>query len=546
PAPIFSAGLTGCVLFYAKTPYLEDCTARNNMVYSPSNAGGSGLTCRGFQLTLQPGTNALPPVPDARLSDAVFKRCVASRNITTCGGSATGFNLAGQFPTTDSIKSLTFEDCIATGNQALSPGLPPLWVAGTYALGDTVSFNNQNYISLISGNVNSPAAAPADWGITEANVQVWNAATSYATNTAVTYNGVLYAAKTATTAGNNPVTNTPNQWAQLAVNVSSWNSGTTYVIGDCVSYQGYNFYSLQNANLNKSPDAFSEFWGLYPGRSISDRPAYGIKDWNATIGYNTGSVVIAAGIIYVSKTGGTNPLAGTNIGNRPDLDVALVNWTPYNISLTGNVHQGGGFGFFMNDKTSATDSPELVDSQPTVFKRCLATHNKGLPVYNSTTTNPSTFNPVYSAGYYCVNDQRTSFIDCDAIDNVYGFFLKRCAQYTVRNCRSDSNVDLSYVLTNPGALGYVGEGFTDVGTTGTAAAPTQSTSLFEGNSAYNNGAGTAHVGPNGNYNIWVNAGNSIRPLLLECINATSACVIDPTNPGALYFAGKHNLSTINN
>lgn len=107
----------------------------------------------------------------------------------------------------------------------------------------------------------------------------------------------------------------------------------------------------------------------------------------------------------------------------------------------------------------------------------------------------------------------------------------------------------NYVLGTVATTGGTGTGATISITAalGTPSAPNVSTSMFEGNSAYNDGAGTAHVGPNGNYNMWVNAGTSIRPLLLECVNATSTCVIDPTNnTGGIYFAGKHNLSTTNN
>ena len=142
----------------------------------------------------------------------------------------------------------------------------------------------------------------------------------------------------------------------------------------------------------------------------------------------------------------------------------------------------------------------------------------------------------YSAGFYFLGAQRASVYKCEALDNIYGFFLQKSDRCTIRECRADNNLL---------AGSNIGEGFTDIGPAGTAALPQQSTSMFEGNSAYNNGAGTAHVGPNGNYNIWVNAGTSIRPLLLECVNATSACVIDPTNPGGIYLAGKHNLSTVN-
>lgn len=91
----------------------------------------------------------------------------------------------------------------------------------------------------------------------------------------------------------------------------------------------------------------------------------------------------------------------------------------------------------------------------------------------------------------------------------------------------------------------VGEGFTDLGATGSAASPTQSSSLFLGNTAFNNGptAQGAFAGPNCNYNLWVNSGLSVRPPLLRW--SYSAGTQTPTDP-ATYNAGLHNISSILN
>ena len=589
PAPTVSAiSFTGFLWAFANGQIMDNCTVQNNIVYSPSPAG---FTSVGYSIT---GFDAVPPAQDSTAANMVLRGCVSSGNLTTLGGLSTGVAV-GRGVVVDAIRSLIFENCIATGNLAMSPGLPPVWTQRSYALSDTVSFGNQNYISLIPGNVNSPGVAPGDWGITKANVDPWNIATTYPAGAVITYNGVLYvnvtnyavgtASQTGTvvtgvgtaftagmiggtitflttnvvstivapfisgtqlnvtpsrtvasqpyiisfsSTGNQPDIS-PSNWFALPVVVSAWSSATVYSIGNVVSYLGYNYYSLINANTNNIPDAIATAWATYPGRAAPESPIFGIKDWSGSLVYNTGSVVIAAGIIYVS-------LAALNV-TIPGTD--LTKWTPYNISLTGSVHQGGGFGFLVRDNPQTT--PAQFASFPTIFKGCIATNNLGLPVFNSTTTVPATFNPVYSAGYYDFNDVRTSFEDCSALNNIYGFFLKRCNRNTIRECRSDNNIDLQYVLTNATpALPYVGEGFTDVGTAGvpalklgTPASPGVSTSLFENNTAYMNGnspvAGPS-VGTNLNYNVFVDPATALVPLpTLRGVISTSSYSIHNTS-----------------
>jgi hypothetical protein len=117
---------------------------------------------------------------------------------------------------------------------------------------------------------------------------------------------------------------------------------------------------------------------------------------------------------------------------------------------------------------------------------------------------------------------------------VYGFFLQKDIDCTVINYRAANNVD---------GTGLIGEGFTDIGDTGTTLAPTQSLSFFQGNSAFNNGPGTPGVfaGPNSNYNMWVDPGLTLRPPLLQWNYSTSSQI--PINPGT-YNAGIHNISAI--
>jgi parallel beta-helix repeat protein len=177
------------------------------------------------------------------------------------------------------------------------------------------------------------------------------------------------------------------------------------------------------------------------------------------------------------------------------------------ILTTPGIVQGCGFGFVVLDENQTT--PEQFQSFPMVFNGCIALHNKGLP---STITITAALNPVYSSGFYLWNTVRAALKDCITEDNVYGFFLNQCDRCTVRDCQADNNVDLIFV---PGT----GAGFTDVGTPGipagrlgTPASPGLSTSVFESNRAFANGA-NVDIGANGNYNVLYGTGLVPLPIL---------------------------------
>jgi len=191
---------------------------------------------------------------------------------------------------------------------------------------------------------------------------------------------------------------------------------------------------------------------------------------------------------------------------------------------TPGIVQGPAFGFIVLDATVIT--PEQFESVPTVFQGCKALHNKGLPVSPSGTIR-------YTSGFYISRDVRTSLIDCDAIDNIYGFFFNNAGRCTIRNCRADNNVDLQFV---PGT----GEGFTAVATGGTPTVPGVTTNVFQNNTAFANGGNLSHTGLNGNYNIFVGVG--ITPPILGITNSTAA-IFGPINP-VVYYANLHNISTI--
>lgn len=138
---------------------------------------------------------------------------------------------------------------------------------------------------------------------------------------------------------------------------------------------------------------------------------------------------------------------------------------------------------------------EVYRSWPISFTNCKAMHNKGVISVPYAVPASGT---IYSAGYFLLNAQRHSLDACIAEDNIYGFLLEQCDRCTVRNCHADNNLDIA---SNTGA------GFTDLGTPGTPggalgtpASPGLSTSLFESNRAFANGA-NVDTGANGNYNV---------------------------------------------
>jgi len=182
-----------------------------------------------------------------------------------------------------------------------------------------------------------------------------------------------------------------------------------------------------------------------------------------------------------------------------------------------------GCGFYIEG--DSVTPPNATSDFPFSFVNCKALRNKGVPsaVVGALTQ--------YSAGFYCLGLQRSSFNRCEALNNINGFLLQLSDRNTIRDCRADNNLEDG---TN------IGSGFVDVGT-GTTAAPTQSTSIWESNRAFANG-NNSHVGPNSNYNIWMNAALTLRPPLLRGQASTGAYTF--TDPNVTYFSNVHNNSII--
>jgi len=173
-------------------------------------------------------------------------------------------------------------------------------------------------------------------------------------------------------------------------------------------------------------------------------------------------------------------------------------------------------------------NPTLT-SIPMSFTNCKALHNKG-PV-SAADTVPAN-GTIYSAGFYVLKTLRANFTECESIDCNNGFFLQQCDRCTVRDCRADNNLDIA---SGTGA-GFIDIGTpgTPLGTLGTPASPGLSTSVFESNRAFANGA-NVDTGANGNYNVLYGAGLVPLPILTGNLTV-------PTFPSSALFQPTINVS----
>jgi len=96
------------------------------------------------------------------------------------------------------------------------------------------------------------------------------------------------------------------------------------------------------------------------------------------------------------------------------------------------------------------ESPNPANTVQVSYLNCKALHCKGVP--NDV---PSS---AFSAGFIGQSVQAHAYYNCEADDNVYGFFLQNSTACAVRNCRADNNFTI-----DPISLLRVGGGFVDVG-----------------------------------------------------------------------------------
>ena len=345
--------------------------------------------------------------------------------------------------------------------------------------------------------------------------------------------------------------------------VSTWSSTVIYDEGDVVVHNGVYYIALREntSGASKTP-------GTTGGATSWANTDY---FWKSSVTYRKGSYIMHNGINYLS-------LQDDNLNQQPDSQ-------PTYWSTNTGVAQGTSNGFFCLNLSSNPEKKEAVQ-----FSECSAISNKGatsvnlqykFPAFGNGILNPS---KSYSSGFFlnstgfptpgtakALSNENVLIENCKALDNVYGIFLQNSQKCDIRFCVCDNNDEAGYTDLGPAAdnVWMIGTIYASgdliqynnlnyrslvAGNTGNTpssspaqwqlvdpANPGQSKSAFQANAAFNNGNGTSHVGPNGNYNMWKNAALTLRPSLLEVVDSTGAA--SPTNP-ATYFANLHNMSTI--
>jgi hypothetical protein len=123
------------------------------------------------------------------------------------------------------------------------------------------------YLSLQSGNTQDPRA-PSQWQNTvqysKDNVVVyypaWSISTTYASGNTVSYNGNDYVSLMGSNTANEP--DVSPHWAKInsALAPVFYSSLTTYSIGQFVTYQGVNYVSLIINNLDNTPSSSPSDW----------------------------------------------------------------------------------------------------------------------------------------------------------------------------------------------------------------------------------------------------------------------------------------------
>ena len=409
----------------------------------------------------------------------VYRNCVTSRVLALNGGEAWGFNM---FTSAGNISpGVTYENCISSGNQTIFPPSFPAYSALTnYAVGNLVSFisaPNTLPVNYVALQANGPATAVVTPGT---NAAVWGVSVGSVTN--------------------------------------NWDPAIPYVIGNIVIYNAGAYVAIANNTGVPPINAVGVLAAQWQTSIINLTP----NTWNSAISYPVNSIVSFNGVNYVRT-------------NTPDVvprptPLAGLSTAPPLWSLAVPIQQGAGIGFY-------TQTVNSLSSSPTAFINCVAQNNKGLDAVNVGGVIR------YSSGFNVSSGAGHVFDDCKAESNIYGFILnpvlianvqQPCVRCAVRNCQADNNVN---TVTN------VGEGFTDMGNVASisTASPGVSTSLFQHNTAFANGAGGPnHSGPNANYNVFYGPGQTIPAPRLEVKQSTGA-----TNavPGP-YIPEYYNISTI--
>jgi hypothetical protein len=244
------------------------------------------------------------------VTDFVVHKCFAT-NVSIIGNAGTaGFNGVGGFA---GLLTGTIYDCYATGTIDGSGILTVFYDVGGFAGEIDATFNNYNCYSnveIISVEVTQDYNGIGGYigkfygGPTNSIRNVYSVGTITVTSLAQGVGGLIgiYDNGDLSTPSLALINNCA--WLTSIVNCaisqldrstySAWNSGTTYSIGDKVFSGSYNWISIKNSNLNKSP-AFQPSWWrkLYTRVNTLTELSFGTDEADISNFYTTDHPVYA-------------------------------------------------------------------------------------------------------------------------------------------------------------------------------------------------------------------------------------------------------------
>lgn len=441
-----------------------------------------------------------------------------------------------------------------------------------YSVGALVSYLGVNYVSLTNGNVgNIPNVSPTQWSPVNSSPATWNSLTNYVLGSLVSFTDSTghtneYISTVDNNLGNYPTAPGPGILIIPPVNVVSalqqgvtsgfatyqnwiktnwyptWKSGISYVgnvalvsgvqastIGPLVGYKGVNYRNLSpTPNIGNQPDLSPAVWSN--NTTVAQLSAGGFTtQQNQVAGY--GGPDIYRRCVAAQCFGHPGPVSQSGINRYSAGFEPLFTLGSIFDSCTASSNP---FGFIVLGSSKCVIKDSQAHNNSLSFRvtgsisGTVLTVTDILPTFGNLRSPLSDF--TLSKLYVGMTLTGTGIVAGTRI-TALGTGSGYQGTYTVNTANAVGPITIT---------GIIGEGFTDVGTA-TPVAPNQSTSSFQGNTAFNNGNGVDHVGINGNYNMFKNTGLTLRPALLSCQDSAGTAV--PSDPPT-YFDGFHNISTI--
>ena len=163
PAPIIRAGQQsgayGFAFFYVKNLLVENCVASDIIGNGPDS---NGINNAGFVYAILLGVI----IELGQSENGTFRNCTAQRVQSNNGGIVNGFYTSVSPLTTGHAGAVVFENCISTGNRAITSPFPQWNPALNYLVGSLVSFQGVNYRALVANIAIPPLGNPATWSTT--------------------------------------------------------------------------------------------------------------------------------------------------------------------------------------------------------------------------------------------------------------------------------------------------------------------------------------------------------------------------------------------